>query len=166
MKRQILVGVVLVALLGGCAANPRYRTGGGGRPAPAMQSRAGLTTNDYIRLAAILQSYLGRPYRGRSLFLPGIDCSLFVREAFKQFNGTELPRTVDGQYRMGREIAYRRLLFGDLVFFRTEKHRVSHVGVYVGRGQFIHASTSRGVVITDLNDKYWAKRYAGARRVL
>ena len=158
--------LVLLATLFGCASYPRYRTGGMERPKEVVQTDARLTTNDYIRLGLILQDYLGKPYRGKSIFVRGVDCSLFAREVFKQFDKIELPRTVREQYKMGREIPYRHLAFGDLVFFRTERNKVSHVGIYAGDNRFIHASTSRGVIISSMNEKYWAQRYAGGRRVL
>ncbi|MEW5994480.1 MAG: NlpC/P60 family protein [Candidatus Zixiibacteriota bacterium] len=166
MKRPALLIPVLLAALVGCTANPRYRTGGAERPAEVRQRPGGLTTNDYLRLGTILQDYLGRPYKGRSIFVRGVDCSFFTQEVFDKFNRTELPRTVARQFQQGREVAYRHLAVGDLVFFRTEGGKVSHVGIYVGQGQFIHASTSRGVIIDSLKEKYWARCYAGARRIL
>ena len=66
----------------------------------------------------------------------------------------------------GTEVARSRLRFGDLVFFHTNRERVSHVGVYVGFNEFIHVSSSNGVTITNLSEKYWAQAYVGARRVL
>jgi cell wall-associated NlpC family hydrolase len=157
--------VLFVALMG-CASYPRYRTGGVEQPMETTQADTTLTTNDYIRLGLILQDYLGKPYRGRSIFVRGVDCSLFAREVFEQFDEIELPRTVHEQYKMGREISYSHLAFGDLVFFRTERGKVSHVGIYVGDNRFIHASTSQGVIISSINEKYWAQRYAGGRRIL
>jgi len=100
------------------------------------------------------------------LYLPGVDCSLFTREVYKRFNGTELPRTARDQYRQGRPVNYRRLAFGDLLFFRTDRNQVSHVGIYIGHSEFMHASTSLGVIISGLGEKYWAERYVGARRIL
>jgi|GEM_PF-428441 len=158
--------LVLCATLIGCTSYPRYRTGGAERLREVVHTDTKLTTNDYIRLGLILQDYLGKPYRGKSIFVRGVDCSLFAREVFKQFDEIELPRTVHEQYKMGREIPYGHLAFGDLVFFRTERNKVSHVGVYIGDDRFIHASTSRGVIISSMSEKYWAQRYAGGRRVL
>ncbi len=166
MNRRFCGTLALALLLSGCAVYPRYRTGGARQLPVVEKSRSGLTTNECLRLGMILQSHLGRPYRGRSPFLAGVDCSLFIREVFQSFNGTELPRTAHRQYQTGREIPYRRLAFGDLVFFRTQGNKVSHVGVHVGANRFIHASTSRGVIISGLHEKYWAERYAGARRIL
>ena len=66
----------------------------------------------------------------------------------------------------GVKVAKEDLREGDLVFFNTSGKGISHVGIYVGDGKFAHASTSKGVVITALSDKYYAKRYVTARRIL
>ena len=166
MRCYTFGALVLFVAMMGCTSYPRYRTGGVERPMEVVLTDSTLSTNDYIRLGLILQDYLGKPYRGKSIFVRGVDCSLFAREVFKQFHEIELPRTVHEQYKAGREIPYGHLAFGDLVFFRTERNKVSHVGIYVGDNRFIHASTSRGVIISSMNEKYWAQRYAGGRRVL
>lgn len=158
--------VVLFSVLIGCISYPRYRTGGAELPVEVAVSDSRLTTNDHIRLGLILQEQLGKPYRGKSIFMRGVDCSMFTRGVFKRFNKTDLPRTVRDQYNTGKEIARGHLAFGDLVFFKTERNKVSHVGVYVGENRFIHASTSKGVIISSMREKYWAERYAGARRIL
>lgn len=157
--------VFLVALLG-CTPYPRFRTGGAERPPEYVQNQSKYTTDDHIKLGLILQKFLGKPYRGASRYVQGVDCSLFAREVFKQFDDIVLPRTVKEQYRTGREIPRTHLTYGDLVFFRTVGSKVSHVGIYIGYNQFIHASTSRGVIITGMNEKYWAERYVGAHRIL
>ncbi len=167
MRRCCTYGfVILFAGLVGCTSYPRYRTGGPEKPLQNVWTDDELTTNDYVRFGLILQQYLGKPYRGKSIFVRGVDCSLFAREVFEQFDKTELPHTVREQYKMGKEIARSHLAFGDLVFFKTERNKVSHVGIYVGNNRFVHASTSRGVIISSLSEKYWAEKYAGARRVL
>ncbi len=153
-----------VLAMSGCSSYPRYRTGGAELPVTA-KLKVNWKTADYIRLGLIFESYLGKPYKGKSLYDKGIDCSLFTQEVFKKYNGTLLPRTAREQFHTGREIARRHLLYGDLVFFRTEHNRVSHVGIYVGHDEFIHASSSKGVIITSMLEKYWSKRYAGARRI-
>jgi cell wall-associated NlpC family hydrolase len=98
--------------------------------------------------------------------MPGIDCSLFTQEVYREFAKVTLGRTVEDQLREGREVLRNRLLPGDLVFFTTERDRISHVGIYVGFNEFAHASSSEGVVITNMSDSYWAKRYETARRVV
>jgi len=160
--------IILIAAVAcvGCTPNPRYRTGGAERPGPRLDGRLRYKTNDYLRLGGILQSYLGKPYLGKSRFERGVDCSLLTREVFRKFDGRALPRTVAEQYQSGRSVNHQHLAYGDLVFFRTTRSAVSHVGVYVGAGDFIHASSSRGVIISSLSEKYWAERYLGARRIL
>lgn len=163
--RTFALGTFVIVLVS-CTSYPRYRTGGPEKPAQVLHPDTSITTNDYLRLGLILRKYLGKPYQGVSRYVRGIDCSLFAHEVFKEFDKTDLPRTVAGQYQTGREISRRRLLYGDLVFFKTELNRVSHVGIYVGYNQFIHASSSRGVIISGMDEKYWSERYAGARRIL
>ncbi len=163
---RLIPTLLALMLIAACTPHPRYRTGGEERPPVIDQSNAKYTTNDYIRLGQILQSYLGKPYRGRSQWEDGVDCSHFVRSVFKKFDKTQLPRTVAEQFKVGRSAHFNHLAYGDLVFYKTERNRVSHVGIYVGDNSFIHASTSRGVIISGMSEKYWAQRFAGARRIL
>jgi len=163
--KQIIIIISILGMLG-CTPFPRYRTDGADYPAVIPMDSTQYTTNDYLLLGSILQKYLGKPYRGKSKYEEGLDCSHFTRSVFKKFDKINLPRTVAKQFHFGKEIHYRELNYGDLVFFKTERNRVSHVGIYIGSNNFIHASTSRGVIISSLKEKYWAKRYVGARRVL
>ncbi|MDF1544259.1 MAG: NlpC/P60 family protein [bacterium] len=162
---KIVILLTATILLIGCTPYPRYRLGGTETAKRAVQQE-GMSTNDNIRFVAILQSYLGRPYTGRSKYIQGVDCSFFVGDVFRKYDETELPRSVKEQFRLGAEVPYRQLRYADLVFYRTERNKVSHVGIYVGDGRFIHASTSRGVIITAMSEKYWSQRFAGARRIL
>lgn len=158
--------ILTTLLLVGCAPYPRYRAHSDATPREQRPGDQAITTSEFIRLGMILQRHLGKPYKGRSKWATGIDCSRFTRDVFKEFNKSLLPNTAADQYKEGEEVARQRLKFGDLVFFRTERDRISHVGVFVGFNEFIHASTSNGVIISNLSEEYWAKRYAGARRVL
>jgi cell wall-associated NlpC family hydrolase len=95
----------------------------------------------------------------------GFDCSGFVSYVFHEGTGTVLPNTSAAQYQSGKAIDRHDLRSGDLVFFRTRGKRISHVGIYVGQGQFIHAPrTGRTVSVSSLAEHYWSRRYAGARR--
>lgn len=111
-------------------------------------------------------SFRGTPYRmgaeGRGAF----DCSSFVRHIFAQ-EGKYLPRTAAEQYNCGKPVDKADLKPGDVVFFKnTYKRGVSHVGIYIGNGQFIHASSGGGAVrVNALSEDYYVNHWAGARRM-
>ncbi|PHM45990.1 lipoprotein [Xenorhabdus mauleonii] len=95
----------------------------------------------------------------------GIDCSAFVQRTFHDQFGMALPRSTLEQQNIGQTVSRSKLRAGDLVLFKTGAH-MRHVGIYIGNNQFVHASTSSGVMVSKLTDNYWNKRYYGARRVL
>lgn len=95
----------------------------------------------------------------------GFDCSGFVRYVFRQGIGADLPNTSAAQFSTGQKIARNDLRRGDLVFFRIAGKRISHVGIYVGDGEFIHApSSGKRVSVSRLAEPYWSHHFAGAKR--
>lgn len=120
------------------------------------------TGNDIVATA---QKYRGTPYKYGGTNPKGFDCSGFVWYVYKQ-HGQNLPRTADKQFVVGSPVKISDLKPGDVVFFTTTEKGASHCGIFVGRGQFIHASSSRGVMVSGLADQYWKPRYLGARRML
>jgi lipoprotein Spr len=94
-----------------------------------------------------------------------IDCSAFTQTMLRIVYGVDVPRTAREQYDFSIHIKDKNLQEGDLVFFKSG-HSITHVGLYVANYKFVHASTSGGVTISDLNDSYWSKKYAGAGRVI
>jgi cell wall-associated NlpC family hydrolase len=114
-------------------------------------------------------SLLGTPYKfGSSNPEKGVDCSGFVKHVYKESADISLPRSAAEMSQKGETVAKSDLKPGDLVFFNTRKKPNSHVGIYAGDGEFVHASSSRSkeVMISRINEKYWASRFNGARRVL
>lgn len=107
--------------------------------------------------------FLGVPYVFGGTTSSGFDCSGFVQHVFAML-GMSLPRTADLQYDVGRPTTGGPRA-GDLVFFDTYGG-VSHVGIYLGQGKFVHASSSHGVMVSHLSDSYWAARYVGAKRLI
>jgi cell wall-associated NlpC family hydrolase len=126
--------------------------------------RATATAQDAIDQAMDL---LGIRYRrGGSSPEAGFDCSGFVGHVFRESLGLILPRSSKEMSKTGEAISRDELRPGDLVFFNTMRNAFSHVGIYLGDNQFVHAPRSGGRVrIEDLRDGYWTKRFNGARRV-
>jgi cell wall-associated NlpC family hydrolase len=85
---------------------------------------------------------------------------------FERFDGTDLPRKASEQFKIGQRVRKNSLRYGDLVFFKINGRSISHVGIYIGHDEFVHASYSSGVVISHIDEKYWQKRFAGARRII
>ena len=117
------------------------------------------------RIVASSMQYLGVPYVFGGTTPNGFDCSGYVRYVFANA-GIYLPRTADAQYECGYPVSTAELVPGDLVFFSTYEAGASHVGIYLGYGNFINASSSRGVSIASLYSSYWGSCYIGARRVM
>ncbi len=109
-------------------------------------------------LLAHYQKWRGARYELGGLSKSGVDCSGFVYMTFLRRFNLELPRTTLNQIRAGVKIAKSDLQTGDLVFFKT-KPSVRHVGIYLDNDKFMHASSSRGVMISSLQNSYWKKRY-------
>jgi cell wall-associated NlpC family hydrolase len=111
--------------------------------------------------------FIGVKYRrGGNVPATGFDCSGLVRYVFHDAWGLDLPRRAEEISHIGARVAKDQLQPGDLVFYNTLRKTVSHVGIYLGDGQFIHAP-SRGALVRveDMNQPYWTKRFSGARRV-
>ncbi|MDD3458206.1 MAG: NlpC/P60 family protein [Weeksellaceae bacterium] len=131
-----------------------------------------LAMNSFVtNILSEAESYLGVPYRYGGTTRKGIDCSAFVQTVFQIFDHN-LPRVSAAQAKEGHLVGLDELRAGDLVFFATNGgKRVSHVGIVhnvdeKGQVEFIHASTSRGVIVTPLSDSYWSKRYLYAKRII
>lgn len=130
------------------------------------QSQSQTQTQKVDSIIATAKQYLGVKYQwGGTTPQTGFDCSGYVSYVFAQ-NGISLPRVSRDQYTVGTKVAFTDLQRGDLVFFSFAGNGiVSHVGIYLGDGQFINASSSKGVTVYVIGP-YWKSIYVGARRVL
>ncbi|MGF9823915.1 C40 family peptidase [Brevibacillus agri] len=127
--------------------------------AGAAHAAEGATLED------VVSELYGVPYKSSGTSKKGFDCSGFTRYVFDAL-GIDLPHNSAAQYELGTEVAKKDLQPGDLVFFNTNGRSISHVGIYIGNGTFVHSESGRGVVNTKLNDPYyWSKRYVGAKRI-
>lgn len=117
------------------------------------------------QLQNAFQQWEGTPYRYGGENSNGIDCSAFTQQVYRDFFGTDIPRSTRSQLQEGKGIRRRSIKMGDLIFFKTGR-RALHVGISMGNDEFLHASVSSGVMISSISEHYWATRYLGARRVL
>jgi cell wall-associated NlpC family hydrolase len=112
-----------------------------------------------------VDEWYGVRYRTGGNTQKGVDCSGFTVAVYAAVYGLAIPRVSREQYRVSRKISTTELQEGDLVFFNTNGSGVSHVGIYLGNNKFIHASVSRGVMVSGLFEPYYVKRYIGAGRI-
>lgn len=118
-----------------------------------------------LGLYATIDNWYGTRYRYGGTSSRGIDCSAFMQKLAAYAFGLSLPRTAKEQFKSSVQISKSDLKEGDLVFFNTTGG-VSHVGMYLQNNKFVHSASSKGVMISDLSDKFWTKHFIGAARVL
>ena len=131
-------------------------------PTDQTVQTVGLKNDIRLVLEQQYQAWAGTPYRLGGVDRRGIDCSALVQSIFTEAFDVQLPRTTSEQVVMGEVVTRKTLQPLDLVFFRTGQNQ--HVGIYLGRGEFMHASTSRGVMISKLDNPYWKRNFWTARR--
>ncbi len=121
------------------------------------------------QLKGELERYLGTRYKRGGTGGDGFDCSGFARSMYRKHFGVDLPHNAQSQFQlpMFAKLNEKALKTGDLVFFAStaKKKRINHVGIYLDDGQFIHAQSKRGVVISNMDDDYWRKRLVSAKRL-
>ena len=144
---------------------------------PGYALRLSITDNEVSRggyedrlsagILATARQYLGTPYRYGGSSPGGFDCSGFVMYVYSQ-HGYNLSRTAAAQYNQGVSVGKADLQPGDLVFFRCYSSSIDHSGIYIGNNDFIHSSSPRsgGVIISSLDESYYARSYAGAARIM
>lgn len=152
-----LAALVAVAVLSGCASSRP--------PAPTASTRAPDAPATEERLRASVDRWRGTPYDFGGASTEGVDCSAFVQILYRDVLGVPVPRTTEEQAQSGRSIPVEQAQPGDLVFFRPARKQ-RHVGVYLGDGDFAHASVSQGVMVSELQETYWQDVYWMTRRLL
>ena len=117
------------------------------------------------KLDEAFKDWKGVPYLLGGNGYDGIDCSAFLQIVFADYFDVKLPRVTADQIKMGKSVKKNNIRIGDLVFFRTGKQTM-HAGIMINDQQFMHASTSSGVMISALQERYWSDAYLTTRRVL
>jgi cell wall-associated NlpC family hydrolase len=155
-----VMGVLFIALLG-CATNPKLPD----LPSPSNHQRPTTPARKAVIQTAL--SLLGTPYRFGGTTPQGFDCTGFINYVYRHSVDIVLPRESHNLIRAGKPISATDLQPADLVYFKIERQKPLHVGIYIGNGKFIHAPSSKGRVnIQSLGMDYWRDRFIAARRVI
>lgn len=141
------------------------RGGQAPNPSKSVSTSSSSSSSKASAIIATAKNYIGVKYVWGGTTPSGFDCSGYTSYVFAQ-HGITLPRVSRDQYKVGTPVSYNNLHPGDLVFFSLDEDKViDHVGIYIGNGQFINASSSKGVTIYTMGS-YWKSHYIGAKRVL
>ncbi len=167
--RKILLIMIAVNLIG-CAENSirgaNFPPGYDVKIVKKLKQHSTVVKSPQVK-QKLLSQYLnwkGTPYQYGGLSKRGIDCSGFVQVTFQNQFSKHLPRTTEQQSKLGITIKKSQLRAGDLVFFKTGYNK-RHVGIALGNSEFMHASTSKGVTISNLKNSYWLKHYSFSVRL-
>lgn len=162
----LLALIGLVAGLSSCrTAAPRLDYKALARASVRLGMDIDLQDNHKLYLEAA--EWIGTPYRGGGNTKRGTDCSGLTCQLYKKVYRISLPRTTGGQKQECRRVGRRALQEGDLVFFTSRKSgkRVAHVGIYLKNDRFVHASTSRGVIVSHLDEPYYRTHWIAGGRI-
>ncbi len=155
--RNCLILMVAAVVLAACSSAPPQRYS----YSPDAVAYQG---NEQGRLRQHYRAWAGAPYQMGGMSRGGIDCSGFVYVTFRDVYGMHLPRSTDQLVDVGEEVDLDQVQTGDLLIFKTG-FKQRHVGIYLGNGEFIHASTSSGVMSSNVYSPYWRDAYRQTRRV-
>ena len=171
MMRYILIGCCFCCSLFLSSCNSTKRLGQTATQTSQLSHQLGFKVNrkDDLRLFSEAARWLGTPYRYGGSTRKGVDCSGLVNQIYKQVYHRSLERSSSGiATRNCRKIMKSDLSSGDLVFFNTSRKKrkgINHVDLFLKNGYFIHASTSRGVIISNLKEDYYRKTWKQGGRV-
>ena len=161
---KLVVVFICAMLLTACSSAPYY-----GSKNPSIKvagKRVDLSDTEEIKqiLNQQYKDWSHVQHRMGGLSKKGIDCSGLVYQTYRTKFGFDMPRSTEYQSKVGRSVQQGQLRAGDMVFFKTGI-TTRHVGMYIDKGNFLHASSSKGVMISNLQDPYWTSAYWKARRV-
>jgi cell wall-associated NlpC family hydrolase len=158
-RKAVYLSLCVLLFLTACST-PEHFSG--------MSDKYPLTEAEALTFNLLVNEYRnwqGTPYRLGGTTKAGVDCSGFVQAVYKNSFNISIARNTDKQAISGRFVQRNALQVGDLVFFKS-RWKARHVGIYLGDDQFLHASSSKGVMISSLNNVYWQPRYWQSRRIL
>ncbi|MFH2045625.1 MAG: NlpC/P60 family protein [Pseudomonadota bacterium] len=153
--KNIFFVYILLLFISGCAAKYGIETDSTARYNETVEKQ----------LRKEVELWLDTPHRMGGTGPDGIDCSGLVMVVYKKLFKIQLPRDTDKQVLAGIPVKKSKLKAGDLVFFDPPRYK-RHVGIYIGKGEFAHTSSSKGVIVSKLSNPYWKKHYMKSRRIL
>jgi len=153
MKYKIAI-LLAFLILAGCGSAPLHN-----------QNNQRFSNEQKQKLVEAAKKYLGAPYRYGGKSIKGLDCSGFIIRVYAEALGIKLPRTAGDLHNISFQIKSVEAQTGDLVFFRTRSPQIDHVGMMINAYEFIHASASNGVIISNFKDDYYRKTFSGVRRL-
>ena len=160
MLNKTLFLLLLTSVVIGCSTSPDIR------PGRLAKQQVSLNDSSTVKNKLYKQhrEWKGVEYEMGGLSKGGIDCSGFVYTTFRSKLGINIPRSTALQSKIGSNVSKNKLRAGDLIFFKTAT-KVRHVGIYIENNKFLHASTSKGVMISKLNNVYWKSKYWKSKRL-
>tara|TARA_R100000935_G_scaffold22674_1_gene41678 strand:- start:304 stop:804 length:501 start_codon:yes stop_codon:yes gene_type:complete len=159
--RYVIILALSSLVMSGCASNQSLQPGRAALQYSPAESAPGSVKAE--KLWQAFERYEGAPYQYGGTTARGFDCSGFITTAYREGLEQKLPRTTSQMLRYGDVVPPGDVQPGDIVFFRIAG-KDQHAGIYMGDNLFIHASTSSGVIMSELNGYYWKDRFSGARR--
>jgi cell wall-associated NlpC family hydrolase len=171
MRGTALIVAVVIGMMTiiGCAPSVRYTRTSDGQVAYVVPRNWDYRQSYKIpatKLESVIKTYIGIPYRFAGMSRKGLDCSGLVCLVFYDVSKAKLPHSSRKMHQLGRPVSLSTARPGDLVFFKGSfLGMINHVGIYLGDNRFVHASSSKGVIYSNLNDEYYKKRFADIRRI-
>lgn len=162
MRKSYRIFPLLISLYVIVSCTPQFAP----RPYFAGQDRLIVSHDDLVENIKVeIKKFYGAPYKWGGETPRGTDCSGMVKTIYRNALNIDLPHNAQAIYKESKKIFKIDLQFGDLVFFSSSGRRVTHMGIYIDKGFFVHASSSRGVILSKLSEKYYKKQFVGAGRI-
>jgi lipoprotein Spr len=163
MRHSLALILLFLFILSSCRPSARFSASKENDYEEADLDQESVKDNSI--LINFVKQWLDTPYKYGGTSKSGVDCSGFSSLVMREVYGIKIPRTAQEQYNEGDKIRDSWQIPGDLVFFKNVRGQgIDHVGIYLGDNRFAHATVSTGVVVSDLDESYYRKRYVGTCR--
>jgi lipoprotein Spr len=163
MRSLLLLLLITLFFIPACRSSARFSTSKSNDNRTIPRDQEILRESSFLN--NIINQWLHTPYKYGGMSKSGVDCSGFSSIVMQEVYNIKVPRTAEDQYNAGEKIRDAWRAPGDLVFFKNFRgHGIDHVGIFLGNNRFAHASESKGVIVSELDEEYYRKRYVGTCR--